>query len=63
MRLLASVAGHRVLVDDDEGLALVHKDGPEITLTATEITLKVGSTKLVLSSSGVSINDGAFEVR
>jgi hypothetical protein len=34
-----------------------------LTLTASEIKLKIGSTQIVLSSTGVSVNNGALEVR
>jgi hypothetical protein len=53
------------LVMDDAGkiLKLAHPGGAEITLTDNDITLEIGGTKLVLSASGLSVNDGAFEVR
>jgi hypothetical protein len=48
-------ADQRVVVTP-EGLKLVMDD-------AGDITLEIGGTKLVLSASGLSVNDGAFEVR
>jgi hypothetical protein len=64
VRALITPSGHQVVLDDDGGtLQLVHSGGAELTMTDSDITLKIGSTKVELSSSGVSINDGAFEVK
>jgi len=61
---LVSRTGHRIILDDkNESISLVHAKGPEINLTAGEITFKVGRTKMVISSSGVTINENTFEVR
>jgi len=55
--------GHMIVFDDDAGeVKLSHGEGPSITLTKDDITLAVGSKKIVISSSGVKINDGALEV-
>lgn len=63
-RTLVTTAGHKIVLDDDEDrVQLLHARGAELTLTENDITLKIGSTQVVLSSSGVNINDGAFEVR
>ena len=64
VRALVTTAGHMVVLDDDASkVQLLHAGGAELTMTDSDITLKIGSTKIVLSSSGVSINNGAFEVR
>jgi uncharacterized protein involved in type VI secretion and phage assembly len=64
VRVLATTAGHKVILDDDGSkLQLLHSGGAEITMTDNDITLKIGSTQIVLSASGVNINNGAFEVR
>ena len=63
-RVLVTSGGHKVILDDDENkLQLLHSGGSEITMTNNEITLKIASTQIVLSASGVSINNGAFEVK
>ena len=63
-RVLATSAGHQVILDDQESkVQLLHSGGAEITLTDSEIKLKIGSTQLVLSASGVNINNGAFQIR
>jgi uncharacterized protein involved in type VI secretion and phage assembly len=64
VRALVTTAGHKLVLDDDGNkIQLLHADGAELTLGSSEITLKIGSSKIVLSSSGVSINDGALEVK
>jgi hypothetical protein len=63
-RALVTAKGHQVILDDKQDkLQLLHAGGAEITMTAKDITLKIGSTKIVLSASGVNINNGAFEVK
>lgn len=64
VRTLVTTAGHKIVLDDNEGqVRLLHSGGAELTMTDNDITLKIGSTQIVLSSSGVNINNGAFEVR
>jgi uncharacterized protein involved in type VI secretion and phage assembly len=63
-RVLVTSGGHQVVLDDqDNRLQLLHSGGAELTMTNNDITLKIGQTQIVLSSSGVNINNGAFEVR
>jgi uncharacterized protein involved in type VI secretion and phage assembly len=62
-RVLVSPAGLKLVLDDDaKKLQLVHPGGAEITLTDSDITLKIGQSKIVLSSSGVEVNGGALKV-
>lgn len=62
-RALVTTAGHKIILDDDGGiLQLVHSGGAELTMTGTDITLKIGSSQIVLSASGVDINNGALKV-
>ncbi|OQX17040.1 MAG: hypothetical protein BWK76_10880 [Desulfobulbaceae bacterium A2] len=64
VRTLVTTAGHKLVLDDAENrLQLLHAAGAELTMTDNDITLKIGSTQIVLSSSGVNINNGSFEVR
>jgi len=64
IRLFATSNGHQLILDEDaDEVTLKHSGGPSIVLTANDITLKVGSKKIVLSSSGLNVNQGALEVR
>jgi uncharacterized protein involved in type VI secretion and phage assembly len=64
VRVLATSGGHQIILDDDNHkLQLLHSGGAEITMTDNDITIKIGSARIVLSSGGVSINDGALEVK
>lgn len=63
VRVFATSEGHKLVFDDEAGeVRLEHGDGPSITLTGDEITLTVGRKTIVLSSSGMKVNDGALEV-
>jgi uncharacterized protein involved in type VI secretion and phage assembly len=64
VRVFATSNDMKLVFDEDANeVRLHHGDkGPSIKLTADDITLTVGSKKLVVSKSGVSINDGALEV-
>jgi uncharacterized protein involved in type VI secretion and phage assembly len=63
VRTLVTSGGHKVVLDDEaKKLQLLHSGGAELTMTDNDITLKMGSTQIVLSASGVSVNDGALEV-
>lgn len=62
-RALVTTKGHKIILDDDGGtLQLVHSGGAELTMTDSDITLKIGSSQIVLSASGVDINNGALKV-
>jgi len=62
-RVLATSNGHKIVLDEEgDEIRLEHGGGPSITLTKNDITLAVGSKKIVISSSGVKVNDGALEV-
>ena len=62
-RVLVTPEGLKLVLDDaQKKLQLLHPGGAEITLTDKDITLKIGSTKIVLSAAGVDINNGALKV-
>jgi uncharacterized protein involved in type VI secretion and phage assembly len=64
IRAFVSAKGHKIIVDDEkEELKLVHGGGAEIAMTNDEITLKIGSSQIVLSARGVNINNGAMVIR
>jgi uncharacterized protein involved in type VI secretion and phage assembly len=63
-RVLTSANGLQIILDDSaKTLQLKHPGGAEITLSDSSISLKLGSGKIEISSSGVSVNDGALEVQ
>jgi hypothetical protein len=63
VRVFATAGGLKLILDEDaEEIRLEHGDGPKIVITDSDITLSVGSKKIVVSSSSVSVNDGALEV-
>lgn len=63
VRALVTTAGLKVVLDDDaKELRLEHPGGAALTMTQNEISIAIGSAKVVLSSAGVSVNDGAFKV-
>ena len=62
-RVFATSNGHKLVLDEDaDEVRIEHGGGPSIVLTDSDITIAVGSKKIVISSSGVSVNDGALEV-
>ncbi len=63
-RVLVTSGGHKLVLDDEKGkLQLLHSGGAEFTMTGDDITIKIGSSQITLSPSGVNINNGALEVR
>lgn len=63
VRALVTTGGLKVVLDDDANeLKLVHPGGAEVKMSQSEISIAIGSAKVVLSSAGVSVNDGAFKV-
>ncbi len=63
-RVWVTTGGHKLILDDEGGkVQLLHSGGGEITITSDDITIKSGKGKIVLSSSGVSVNDNALEVK
>lgn len=63
VRVLVTPQGLKLVLDDaSKKLQLLHPGGGELTMTDNDITLKIGSTKIVLSASGVAINDTSFKV-
>jgi hypothetical protein len=62
--VLTTPKGLQIVLDDDAPkLQLLHPGGAEITMTDSSITIKIGSAQIELSSSGVSVNSGALEVK
>ncbi len=62
--VLTTPEGLQIVLDDDgKKLQLIHPGGGEITMTDTSIAIKLGSASIELSASGVSVNQGALEVK
>ncbi len=63
-RVFVTSGGHKLVLDDaGSKIQLLHSGGAEFTMTDRDITLKIGASQIVLSSSGVNVNNGALEVR
>lgn len=62
-RLLATTAGHQILIDEDaDTITLKHPDGAEITLGSSDLELKLGNCSIKVTSSEVNINNGMVKV-
>jgi uncharacterized protein involved in type VI secretion and phage assembly len=63
-RVLTTPEGLQIVLDDDNKvLQMKHPGGGEITMKDSSIVIKLGSASIELSSSGVSVNNGALEVK
>ena len=62
-RALVTSNGHKLILNEDGGIfQLKHAGGAEITMTNADITIKIGTAQIVLSSAGVNVNNGALTV-
>jgi hypothetical protein len=63
VRALVTTGNLKLVLDDDgKKLQLLHPSGGEITMSDSGIVIKFNSTQIELSSQGVSVNNGAFQV-
>lgn len=63
VRVIASTQGHKIVLDDDAGeVILAHGSGPEIKLTADEITVTIGACEIKMSADSISLNNGLIKV-
>jgi uncharacterized protein involved in type VI secretion and phage assembly len=63
VKALVTVSGHSLLMDDDAGSVTIQDSNDNtVTLDSSGLTLERGGQKVVISESGISLNDGAFEV-
>ncbi|HMQ33823.1 MAG TPA: phage baseplate assembly protein V [Chloroflexaceae bacterium] len=63
VKVLKTKSGHKIVMDDDGGtLEIADSNGNSIKLDSNGIVITNGSKTIKLSSSSVSINDGALEV-
>jgi len=62
-RVLATSAGHKLVLDDDGSqVQLLHSGGGELTMTDSDITIKLGQCSIKITSSEVNINDGMVKI-
>jgi uncharacterized protein involved in type VI secretion and phage assembly len=60
---ITTAGGHVLKISDaDDTLTLTHSGGASITVEGDTITIDSGSTRVVLNSSAVNVNDGSLEV-
>jgi uncharacterized protein involved in type VI secretion and phage assembly len=65
VKLIETVAGHQIMLDDTEGseaVTIKDKNGSTVTLDQSGITLASGGMKVQVSDQQVSINDGSLTV-
>jgi hypothetical protein len=63
VRLLATSAGHQVVIDEDaDEIRLTHPGGAEVTLGSSEISLTLGSCSLKISTTEINLNNGMVKV-
>ena len=64
VKVIVTKAPHKFEFDDDQGtITLSDNNGNTVTLESSGITLANGQSTVVVSSSSVSVNDGALEVQ
>jgi len=62
-RLIASVRGHKLLLDDDGDTVLIeHSGGARIELSMTAITLEVLGSKIEMGAAAISFNNGVVKI-
>ncbi len=63
VRVIVSKNKHRVVLDDESDEVIVaHSGGAEIKLTATEISLTVGGSTIVMGLASIDINNGVLKI-
>lgn len=60
VRSFITTKGHKLLLDDDENkVTLLHADGAEMTMTDSDITIKIGDTSIKLTKDDLTLQVGA----
>jgi hypothetical protein len=63
VRLLATTAGRKIVIDDDaDEISIIHPGGGEITITADEITLSLGACQIKITATEINLNSGMVKV-
>lgn len=62
-RVLATSAGHKIVLDEDgDQIQIQHPGGAEITVSSSEIVLKLGLCELKITESEINLNNGMVKV-
>ncbi len=60
VRSFITTKGHKLLLDDDANeVTLLHAGGGEMTMTDSDITIKIGDSSLKLTASDITLTAGA----
>lgn len=60
VRTFITTAGHKLVLDDDGNeVKLLHKDGGEMTMTDSDITIKIGESSITLTSDDITLKSGS----
>jgi len=63
VRVIVSEKGHALIFDDDANeVKLTHAGGPQIKMTASDITLTCGACEIKISNDNISLNNGLIKV-
>ncbi|UCD64474.1 MAG: hypothetical protein JSW34_03300 [Candidatus Zixiibacteriota bacterium] len=63
IRLLATSAGHQLILDEDaDEMKLVHPGGAELKLGSSEIVIALGQQEIKITKSEISFNNGMVKV-
>ena len=65
IRIIKTVSGHTITLDDTAGsekVEITDKEGGKIVMDQSGIEISRGSQKINLTTSSVTVNDGALEV-
>jgi Type VI secretion system/phage-baseplate injector OB domain len=63
--VLTTPAGHKVVLRDESGneaIEIEAASGAKVSLSGDGVSIEFGSQKIALTSSSISLNDGALEV-
>jgi hypothetical protein len=62
-RVIVTPGGHEVVLDDaGNTLRIKHAGGATLEMTATEISLSIGASKMVMTGAAITFNDGVLKI-
>ena len=62
-RVIVTKSGHELVLDDDDAkLRLKHSGGATIEMTASDITISIGPSKIVMTNTAITINEGVLKI-
>jgi hypothetical protein len=60
VRAFITTKGHKLVLDDDGNkVQAIHADGAEMTMTDSDITIKIGDSSITMTSSDITVQVGA----